>query len=91
MIAYTTKEKIKEISNWVNVTFEDIDTPYKDEHFAFGFKTQNLQDILSFQFTLLVSNRNKIEFVDDERKVTFLNFKIDILNLLKSIRRIIVI
>lgn len=57
---------------------EYCDTPYKAEYFAFRFKTQNLQDILRFQFTLLDSDTNKIEFVVD-KKVAILNFKIDIL------------
>lgn len=68
-------EKTKWVLNWINVTTEDSDTLYKAQHFAFGFKTQNLQDILSFRFTLLDSYTNKIEFVDDGNKVTIVNFK----------------
>lgn len=36
--------------NWLNVTFEDSDTPYKAKLVVFGFKTKSLQDNLRFQF-----------------------------------------
>ena len=45
---------------------------YQTEHFGFGFKTQNLKDILGFQFTLLDFNTNKIEFVDGKKKKSIL-------------------
>ena len=52
-------EKIKGVSNWINITFEHSDRLYKADHFTFSFKSQNLQDILNFQFTLLGSDMKK--------------------------------
>lgn len=46
-------ENIKEILIWGNITFKDSDEPNKAEHFGFAFKTQNVRDILRFQFNLL--------------------------------------
>ena len=68
MVVYNW-EKIKEVSNWVNITFENSDEAIKVEHFGFGFKIQSLYDILRFQFTLLGSNTNKIEFADDKKSI----------------------
>ena len=42
---------------------------YQTEHFGFGFKTQNLKDILGFQFTLPDSNTYKTEFADGEKNL----------------------
>ena len=52
-------EKIKGVSNWINITFEHSDRRYKADHFTFSFKSQNLQDTLNFQFTLLGSDMKK--------------------------------
>ena len=41
---------------------------YETEHFGFSFKTQNLKEILGFQFTLFDFNANNIESVDGEKK-----------------------
>lgn len=41
---------------------------YQNEHFGFGFKRQNLKDILGFHFTFLDFNTNKIEFGDGQKK-----------------------
>ena len=45
---------------------------YQTEHFGFGFKTQNLKEILGFQFTLLDFNANNIESVDGDKKISIL-------------------
>ena len=50
---------------------DDSDPPDKTDHFVFGFKTENLQDILNFQFILLGSDSKNIEFVDKEKKPAF--------------------
>ena len=65
----------KGVSNWINVTFEDSGKPYRADHFAFGFKSRNLKDILNFQFTLLGSDAKKIEFVDNEKKSQHFEFQ----------------
>lgn len=52
-------EKIKGVSNWISVTFEHSERLYNPDHFTFSFKSQKLQDILNFQFTLLGSDMKK--------------------------------
>ena len=64
-------EKIKGIFNWINLTFEGSDRPYKADHFTFGLKSQIQQDCLNFQLTLLDSDMKKIEFVNNEKKSAF--------------------
>ena len=54
----------------MNIAYTNSGQP---EQFGFGFKTRNLKDILGFQFTLLVINTNKIEFVDG-KKTSILKF-----------------
>ena len=66
------------VSNWINVTFEDLDKLDRPDHFAFNFKRKNLQDIFNFQLTLLDSDANKIEFVDNKKKVSYFNLKTDV-------------
>ena len=43
------------------------------------FKSQNLQDLLSFQFMLLDMDNKKIEFIDNKNKISILNLKIEAL------------
>ena len=50
-------ENVKEISNWISVTSGKLKSMQKSNHFAFSFKIQNLQDLLSFQFTVLDSDK----------------------------------
>ena len=75
----TNWEKTKIVSKWVIVTFDELKNTQKADHFAFSFKSQNLQDLLNFQFTLLNSNNKKIGFIDTRKKISTLNFKIEVL------------
>ena len=43
------------------------------------FKSQNLQDLLSFQFMLLDMDNKNIEFIDNKNKISILNLKIEAL------------
>lgn len=70
----------KGVSNWISVTFDKLENMQKIDHFGSSFKTNNLNDLLSFQFTLLDTNNKKIEFTDNQKKISILNFKIGILN-----------
>lgn len=70
----------KGVSNWISVTFDKLENMQKIDHFGSSFKTNNLNDLLSFQFTLLDTNNKKIEFIDNQKKISILNFKIGILN-----------
>ena len=41
-------------------------------------KQKNLNDLPSFSFYLIDSNNNEIKFIDGEKKISILNFKIEI-------------
>ena len=68
------------VSNWINVTFEDLDKLYRLDHFAFNFQRKNLQDIFNFQLTILDSDANKTEFVDNNKKSAVLILKLTFKN-----------
>lgn len=70
----------KGVSNWISVTFDKLENMQKIDHSGSSFKTNNLNDLLSFQFTLLDTNNKKIEFIGNQKKISILNFKIGILN-----------
>ena len=70
----------KGVSNWISVTFDKLENMQKIDHSGSSFKTNNLNDLLSFQFTLLDTNNKKSEFIDNQKKISILNFKIGILN-----------
>lgn len=72
-------EKTKGVSNWISITFDELKNTQKTDHFGFSFKTENLVDLLNFQFSLIDSDNKKIQFNDNERKVTKLNFKAEVL------------
>lgn len=55
----------------MSITFENSDEPIIAEHFDVDFKTQNLQDIMGFQFTLLDSIANKIKSVFGKEKYQY--------------------
>ena len=38
----------------------------------------DLSDLLSFQFTLIDLNGKIIEFINNERKISILNFKVEV-------------
>ena len=44
-----------------------------------SFKTENLNDLLNFNFYLLDSENKGIEFIDDKKKMSILNFRIEVL------------
>lgn len=72
-------DKIKGVSDWVNVLLTNYKQPQNTDHFAFGFKTKNPKDIANFNFLLLDGDANLINFVDGEKKVPVLNFKTETL------------
>lgn len=71
-------EKLKDKPKWVNAVFNDSENPTMAKHFAFGFRTVSLQDILKFEFSLLDDEGKLITFFSSEQKVPILNFTIQI-------------
>ena len=53
--------------------------PTSSKHFAFGFVTTNVHDILNFEFRLLDDEGKLIEFKDGEDKVPVIGFTIQII------------
>ena len=49
------------------------------KHFAFGFETKDLHDLLNFEYSLLDNEGKKIEFKMVEEKIPALNFTIQII------------
>ena len=75
----TNWEKILNKSKWVNVTFNDSQLdPTSSKHFAFGFITNSLYDLLNFEYSLLDNERKLIPFTKGETKVPVLNYTIQI-------------
>ena len=70
---------IKKGSDWVNVKLTDIAIPIAAKHFAFGFETQDFNNLLNFKYSLLNDKGELIKFKDEETKVPSLNFSIQIL------------
>ena len=69
-------EEIKGQSIWVNVQFKD----HKEinNNICFPFVTRTFSDLTSFTITLQDDQNKKIEFESGEKKISILNFQIDI-------------
>ena len=74
-------EKVKRKSKWVDATFTDSEQPTAASHFAFGFTTTNLHDILNFEFIFLDDRAELINFPKSEDKVPILTFTIQVIKL----------
>ena len=71
-------ENMKKISWWVNVDFEEHNKAQKTKHFGFSFKTKNIKNLLYFNLYLIESKNKEIEFIRGEKKISILNFTIEI-------------
>ena len=56
-------QKLKGKSKWVNAVFNDFEDLTVAKHFAFAFITNSLQDIPSFEFSLLYDKANLGNFI----------------------------
>ena len=72
----TNWEESKGFSNWVSVTCDKLRNTQEADRFDFSFTSQNLQDLLGFQFMLLNTGKN---IINNEKKFNKLNFKIEAL------------
>lgn len=71
-------EKLKSVSNQINKTFEDSYKSYRADHFAFGFKSRNLQDVLKLQLHFWTQTLKKLSS-NVKQKVNNSNFKMKVL------------
>ena len=79
-------EKIKTKSHWTNVLLTDSIYPIASKHFAFGFETRDLHNLLNFEFSLLDKEVKLIQFKTGEDKIPALNFTILIIIFKKNVK-----
>ena len=60
--------KLKGVSKWINIIFNDSENPTLAKHFAFAFETVNLSNLLNFQLSLLDDKAKPIKFALNEKK-----------------------
>ena len=60
--------KLKGVSKWINIIFNDSENPTLAKHFAFAFETVNLNNLLNFQLSLLDDKAKPMKFALNERK-----------------------
>ena len=72
-------DKIKNESYWTNVILTDSTYLIAAKHFAFGFETTDLHNLLNFEYSLLNDQRKLLEFKQEENKRPGLNFTIQVI------------
>ena len=82
-VIYTSEiedsKDIKTTSHWTNVVLTDSKYPIAAKHYAFGFETADLHNLLYFEYSLLGEEGKRIEFDTGEDKIPALNFTIQII------------
>ena len=73
-------DKIKKESHWTNVILTDSTYPIAAKHFAFGFETTDLHNLLNFEYSLINDQGKLLEFKQGEDKIPALNFSIQIIS-----------
>ena len=72
--------KIKNESYWTNVILTDTVFPIAAKHLAFGFETtNNLHNLLNFEYSLINDQRKLLEFKQGEDKIPALNFTVQVI------------
>ena len=71
-------EEIKGQSIWINATVVEQKEINNSRHMCFLFTRKTLNDLLSFSIYWLDDNNNGITFPDGKKKISILNFKIDV-------------
>ena len=72
-------DKIKNESYWTNVILTDSTYPIAAKHFAFGFETTDLHNLLNFEYSLLNDQGKLLEFKQGEDEIPALNFTIQVI------------
>ena len=70
--------EIKGQSIWINASFEDQKEINNNSHLYFPFVTKSLNDLLSFSIYLQDDKNKEIEFNYGGKKISILNFQIDV-------------
>ena len=72
-------DKIKKQSHWTSVILTDSLFPIAVKHFAFGFETTDLHNLLNFEYSLVDNKGKLLQFNQGEDKIPALNFTIQII------------
>ena len=64
---FTNWTELNGKSKWVDIVFNDSENPTLAKHFAFGFETTNLNDLLNFELSLLDNEAKPIKFAAAEK------------------------
>ena len=72
-------DKIKSKSHWTNVILTHSAHPIAAKHFAFGFETTDLHNLLNFEYSFLNDQSKLLEFKQGEDKIPSLNFTIQVI------------
>ena len=70
---------IKKESHWTNVILTVSMYPIAAKHFAFGFETTGLHNLLNFEYSLTNDQGKLLEFQQGEDKIPALIFSIQII------------
>ena len=73
-------DKIKKELHWTNVILTDSTYQIAANHFAFGFETTDLHNLLNFEYSLINDQGKLLEFKQGEDKIPALNFSIQIIS-----------
>ena len=71
-------DRIKNKSHWLNVKRTDSLIPIAAKHFAFVFETQDFNNLLKFEYSLLNNKGELLKFADGKTKIPALNFSIQV-------------
>ena len=63
----------------INVISTDSDFPIAAKHFAFGFETTDLHNLLNFEYLLLTDKGQLLKLKQGEDKIPALNFTIKVI------------
>ena len=72
-------DKIKNESHQTNVILTDTIYPVAAKHFAFGFETTDLHNLLNIEYSLINDQRKLLGFKQGEDKIRALNFAIQVI------------
>ena len=65
-------------SLWVDISFTGQEQINDSKHLSSLFKTQSLNDLLSFSINSVGEDNKSIKFSSGEQKISILNFKIEV-------------
>ena len=65
-------------SLWVDISFTEQEQINDSKHLSSSFKTQSLNDLLSFSINSVGDGNKSIKFGSGEQKISILNFKIEV-------------